>query len=289
MKDNKFTFFESYHKALSRLSDGRYGRVIRAVCNYAFHDEEPNFEEDSTEAVAWDLMKPIIDNGIEISKVRSESGSKGGANGKGVSRNVGNKFAAKDDSLANNSKTIAKENFANDESIAPDSQNNSGKDMERKGLGKEMEWEREQDATTPPQLEDVVLYFDEHDKGKASDPNKFFSHFDSLGWVSNGQPIVNWQSRADMWINEDIKKSAGKPHSEPFVLKRLTKEEYEEREAKRQESEYENFKGVIDLIRHNPESNASASIKTALQNGTLDKYPDLKKDAESLFFTTSLQ
>lgn len=289
MKDNKFTFFESYHKALSRLSDGRYGRVIRAVCNYAFHDEEPNFEEDSTEAVAWDLMKPIIDNGIEISKVRSESGSKGGANGKGVSRNVGNKFAAKDESLANNSKTIAKENFANDESIATDFQNNSGKDMERKGYGKEMEWEREQDATTPPQLEDVVLYFDEHDKGKTSDPNKFFSHFDSLGWVSNGQPIVNWQSRADMWISEDIKKSARKPPSEPFVLKRLTKEEYEEREAKRQESEYENFKGVIDWIRHNPESNASASIKAALQNGTLDKYPDLKKDAESLFFTTSLQ
>ena len=289
MKDNKFTFFESYHKALSRLSDGRYGRVIRAVCNYAFHDEEPNFEEDSTEAVAWDLMKPIIDNGIEISKVRSESGSKGGANGKGVSRNVGNKFAAKDESLANNSKTIAKENFANDESIATDFQNNSGKDMERKGYGKEMEWEREQDATTPPQLEDVVSYFDEHDKGKASDPNKFFSHFDSLGWVSNGQPIVNWQSRADMWISEDIKKSAGKPPSEPFVLKTPTKEEYAEMEVKRQESEYERFKGLIDLIRREPGNIGREPLKKVLQNGTLDKYPDLKKDAESLFFTTSLQ
>lgn len=288
MKDNKFTFFESYHKALSRLSDGRYGRVIRAVCNYAFHDEEPNFEEDSTEAVAWDLMKPIIDNGIEISKVRSESGSKGGANGKGVSRNVGNKFAAKDESLANNSKTIAKENFANDDSIAPFLKNNSGKDKEE-DKEEEMEWEEERITPTPPQLEDVVLYFDEHDKGKASDPNKFFSHFDSLGWVSNGQPIVNWKSRADMWISEDIKKSAGKPPSEPFVLKPPTKEEYAEMEAKRQESEYERFKGLIDLIRREPGNIGREPLNKVLQNGTLDKYPDLKKDAESLFFTTSLQ
>ena len=282
MKDNKFTFFESYHEALSRVPDEQYGRIVRAICNYAFYDVEPDFK-DNTDFVAWMLIKPIVDNGKDITKVRSESGAKGGANGKGVSRNAGNRYAAKDESIANNSKTIANENFANDESIATESQNNSGKDMERKGLGKEMEWEWEKDAPTPPQLEDVVLYFNEHDKGKVSDPNKFFSHFDSLGWVKNGQPIVNWQSRADMWINEDVKKSAGKPLPEKFIMKPPAKEEYAEKEAKRKKSEYDRFRGMVEQVQGNPESLARKSIKTAFENGSLDSYPDLKQIAESLF------
>ena len=282
MKDNKFTFFESYHEALSRVPDDQYGRIVRAICNYAFYDVEPDFK-DNTDFVAWMLIKPIVDNGREISKVRSESGAKGGANGKGVSRNVGNRFAAKDESLANNSKTLAKEKYANDESIATESQNNSGKDMERKGLGKEMEWEGEQDAPTHPQLEDVVLYFDEHDKGKVSDPNKFFSYFESMGWMKSGQPIINWQSRADVWISEDVKKSAGKPPSEPFVLKNPTKEEYAEKEAQRKKSEYDRFRGMVGQVLGNPDSLARAPLKTALEKGLLDEYPDLKQMAESLF------
>lgn len=282
MKDNKFTFFESYHEALSRVPDDQYGRIVRAICNYAFYDVEPDFK-DNTDFVAWMLIKPIVDNGREISKVRSESGAKGGANGKGVSRNAGNRYAAKDESIANNSKTLAKEKYANDESIATESQNNSGKDMERKGLGKEMEWEGEQDAPTHPQLEDVVLYFDEHDKGKVSDPNKFFSYFESMGWMKNGQPIINWQSRADLWISEDVKKSAGKPPSEPFALKNPTKEEYAEKEAQRKKSEYDRFRGMVEQVLGNPDSLARAPLKTALEKGLLDEYPDLKQMAESLF------
>ncbi len=268
MKDNKkkyFAFFESYDETLSIDSDERYGRMVRAMSAYAFRGEEPNFEETNDRQL-WLMTKPIIDNGMKLSKVRSESGAKGGYAKAAVMANSGK-------TLANSGKTMV---------------NDSGEDMD-KDKDKEMEWEGEQDALTPPQLEDVVLYFDEHDKGKASDPNKFFSHFDSLGWVSNGQPIVNWQSRADMWISEDVKKSAGKPPSEPFVLKTPTKEEYAEMEAKRQESEYERFKGLIDLIRREPGNIGREPLKKVLQNGTLDKYPDLKKDAESLFFTTSLQ
>ena len=280
MKDNKFTFFESYHKALSRVSDEQYGRLVRALSNYAFYDEEPTFNED-TDWIAWELIKPIIDNGREISKIRSECGALGGANGKGVSRNIGNKFAAKSESIAKNSKTIAKAFAANEETIATDSQNNSGKDMERNE--KEMEWEREQDAPTPPQLEDVVFYFDEHDKNKVSDPNKFFSYFESMGWMKNGQPIINWKSRADLWINEDIKKTAGKPRPQPFVLSIPTKEEMAEKEALRESSEHERFKGTIELVKNDNSSFASIAIKNALDNGTLDKYPDLKEQAEALF------
>ncbi len=47
MKDNKYNFFESYHKALSRVSNERYGRIVRAMCEYAFNGIVPNFADDA--------------------------------------------------------------------------------------------------------------------------------------------------------------------------------------------------------------------------------------------------
>ena len=46
MKDNKYSFFESYHKALSRVSDERYGRVVRAMSEFAFNGIVPDFEDN---------------------------------------------------------------------------------------------------------------------------------------------------------------------------------------------------------------------------------------------------
>lgn len=291
MKHRKFNFFESYHRSLSRANYERYGRIVYAISAFVFDGEEPAFSDDG-DWMLWDLIWPIIENGIEISKIRSESGAKGGASGKGVSRNLGNKFASKDETLANKSKTIAKEKYANEESIATESQNNSGMEMERKGDGKEMEWECEEERIKPthPQLEEVVSYFNQHDPNKVSDAQKFFNHFSSLGWAKNGQPIVNWQSRADMWISEDVKKSAGKPSpNEAFNWKPPTEEEKAQREVKRHEDEYNRFKGTIDLVRENPQSLAYSSLLAAFKNGILDKYPTLKEEAKSLLSTRDLQ
>ena len=72
MKDKKFTFFESYHKALSRLSDEHYGRIVRAISKFVFDGEEPDFSED-TDCVIWELTKPIIERGFEISNARREA------------------------------------------------------------------------------------------------------------------------------------------------------------------------------------------------------------------------
>lgn len=103
MKDNKYSFFESYHKALSRVSDECYGRVVRAMSEFAFNGIVPNFEDDA-DWIVWELVKPIIERGQKISEVRAEAGHRG----KGVSRNKGNRNAAKGDdkSKANQSNSI---------------------------------------------------------------------------------------------------------------------------------------------------------------------------------------
>lgn len=128
MKEQRFNFFESYHRALSRVSNERYGRVVRAMCAYAFMDEQPTFEDDA-DWIVWELIKPILERGHEISQTRAEAGRHGGLKGKGVTRNTGNQNAKKESEKQkqNNSKTIATEK-----------QNNSGIGIGKgKGINKE--------------------------------------------------------------------------------------------------------------------------------------------------------
>jgi hypothetical protein len=113
MQEKKYTFFESYHRALSRVSDARYGRVVRAMSNYVFEGQEPDFADDG-DWIVWELVKPILEHGADISRIRSEAGANGGRSGKGVSRNKGNQNASK--TIANKSKQ---------------KQNNSGKEKDK--------------------------------------------------------------------------------------------------------------------------------------------------------------
>lgn len=119
MKDKSYTFFESYHKALSRMNDESYGRIVRHISEYVFYDAVPDLKDDA-EYIAWELIKPILDHRKTISDVRADSGRTGGEHGKGVTRNKGNSNATK--SIANNSKSIAN----NSKTIAETKANNSG-------------------------------------------------------------------------------------------------------------------------------------------------------------------
>ncbi len=115
MADKKYNFFESYHRALSRVPDDSYGRVVRAMSNYVFNGIEPNLTE-TLDLVAWELIKPILERGSELSQIRANAGRSGGLNGKGVSRNVGNE----------NAKSKANQKQNNSKSLANQKQNNSG-------------------------------------------------------------------------------------------------------------------------------------------------------------------
>ena len=92
MADNKFNFFESYHRALSLSPDDTYGRVVKAMAEYVFNGAEPNLTE-TFDLMAWNLIKPVLEKGKELSQVRANAGRSGGRIGKGISRNVGNENA----------------------------------------------------------------------------------------------------------------------------------------------------------------------------------------------------
>ena len=114
----KFLFYESFHKVLSKLDDVTYGRYARMIAEYMFENKEP-LCDDVVWSVFWDMAKPLLDK----TKQRSEIGRQGGMNGKGVSRNIGNQNAKKQNQ--NNSKTIAKQKQINSETKANQNQNNT--------------------------------------------------------------------------------------------------------------------------------------------------------------------
>ena len=69
---NRFSFLESFHEALSGLSDEHYSLLVRAISEFVFNNVEPQLE--GTDKVVWLLVKNDVMKGVQISKSRSLTG-----------------------------------------------------------------------------------------------------------------------------------------------------------------------------------------------------------------------
>lgn len=92
----QYSFMESYHRAMKSLAtDGdfsQYGHMMYAINEFALYGERPDTNDfDRVETAIWTLIEPII----ERTRLKATAGKTGGSNGKGVSRNVGNKAHSK--------------------------------------------------------------------------------------------------------------------------------------------------------------------------------------------------
>ncbi len=55
-RDRGLNFSKTYHSVLSRLSDERYGRIVRAMCEFEFEGKRPKFETDDDKSI-WELIE----------------------------------------------------------------------------------------------------------------------------------------------------------------------------------------------------------------------------------------
>lgn len=187
MAASSFTFFASYYEALRYLPDDGCGKMLKAMCEYAFSDTEPQFS-DPTQQGYWTLIKPILNRSIE----RSKAGRQGGNNGLGVSRNIGNSNASK--------------------SIANSEQIKSKSKQERNGIGVEKEKEKEKEGSgdgvictqrasatrfIPPTVEDVAAYCKERDNG--IDAQHFVDFYAARGWHYGNTAIKDWRACVRTW------------------------------------------------------------------------------------------
>lgn len=77
MQRTQFTFYESFFKAVSRIKKkADKADAYDMICAYALYQEEPDLDSASDAvAIAFELLRPVLDK----AKERSESGKKGGS------------------------------------------------------------------------------------------------------------------------------------------------------------------------------------------------------------------
>ena len=89
MQRTQFTFYESFFKAVSRIKKkADKADAYDMICAYALYQEEPNLESASDAvAIAFELLRPVLDK----AKERSESGKKGGSKPEANAKQTGSK------------------------------------------------------------------------------------------------------------------------------------------------------------------------------------------------------
>ena len=102
MQRTQFTFYESFFKAVSRIKKkADKADAYDMICAYALYQEEPDLESASDAvAIAFELLRPVLDK----AKERSESGKKGGSKPEANAKQTGRKPEAN----AKQGKTLSK-------------------------------------------------------------------------------------------------------------------------------------------------------------------------------------
>lgn len=98
LRRDAYTFQECFHDAMSCLSDESYGRIMRAINEFALYGNEPP-PMDGMEAMIWKLVYP------QISKSRNKANGKAGAPRGNTNANKNNQKSIKRQSK-NNQTTI---------------------------------------------------------------------------------------------------------------------------------------------------------------------------------------
>ncbi|MFR3879711.1 MAG: DUF6291 domain-containing protein [Oscillospiraceae bacterium] len=80
----QFTFYESFYKAISRIKKkADRADAYDIICAYALFQEEPNLDSVSDAvAIAFELLRPVLDKAREKAESGKSGGSKSKANGK---------------------------------------------------------------------------------------------------------------------------------------------------------------------------------------------------------------
>lgn len=89
MARSQFTFYESFFKAVSRIKKAQdRAAAYDMICAYALYQTEPDLDKapDSV-AIAFDLLRPVLDK----AKEKAESGKKGGSKQEANSKQTGSK------------------------------------------------------------------------------------------------------------------------------------------------------------------------------------------------------
>lgn len=146
----QFTFFRSYYTSITRLPKKQQAEILLAVCAYALNGEEPK-GLSVVAATCFDLMRPILDRGIEKASNGAKGGKAGGKQderkGEANGKQTGSKPEAKQKQTGSKTKANGKQTASNKEKeVEVEKEVDKEKDKERE-MDKEEDKDMEKDLS----------------------------------------------------------------------------------------------------------------------------------------------
>lgn len=208
LERSSFTFYLSFEKAISRLDDNNQLIVYRAISRYSLFGEIP--QVDGFAAIAWELIKPILDK----SRIRSINGTK--AKGKSKPNLVGNQNAV--------SKNEAKTKQKQSKNKAKTKQDRD-RDRDKDRINIETKVSNGADKSTrfvPPTLTEVQDYIQKN--SYSVDASTFIDFYTSKGWMVGSNKMKDWKAAVRTWQRKQ--KSSGNSSDIGVVLKDNSPDKY---------------------------------------------------------------
>lgn len=216
MAENKIVpglmlYFEAIRPALNRLSNEQLGQLVRALVDYAEYGETADFN-DPLLGYAFDALTPKIDRD-------HKRYSKKCADGKYAvycrdMKRKGKEALDRDSwersiSTDNDSKTTDNDRYLNVKviptvtTIPTVKVNNIGVEESTPPRPPDNP-KRKRTPFLPPTLEEVTAYCLE--RGNYVDPEKWFSHYESNGWMVGKNKMKDWKAAVRTWERNDYQK-----------------------------------------------------------------------------------
>lgn len=204
--------YSSYRTAMEKLTDAALGRLVKAMLAYTFDGTVPQLT-GKTELV-FDMIRQQIDRDREkyasVCMRNRKNGAKGG----------------RPKTLENPVKPGQTQNDPVKPQKAKEKENEKDKEKEKeKEKEKDNKKEKESvcmaqpgdpaEETTHTQLcvSDIQKYCLEQGLTYV-DPERFFDHYRSVGWMSGNHKITDWQAALRIWNREDAAKAAANQKKE---------------------------------------------------------------------------
>lgn len=211
---SSFTFYLSFEKAISKLDDNNQLIVYRAISRYSLFGEIP--QVDGFAAIAWELIKPILDK----SRIRSINGAK--AKGKSKPNLVGNQNAVS----KNGAKTKLKQS-KNEAKTKRDRDKDRDKDRDRINIEDKSSNNGADKSTrfVPPTLTEVQDYIQKN--SYSVDASTFIDFYTSKGWMVGSNKMKDWKAAVRTWQRKQ--KSTGNTSDIGVILKDNSTEKYKDK------------------------------------------------------------
>lgn len=182
-KIESFTFFRSYHEALSELCDRDKKALLVAITNYVFDDITPEFK--GVKKSIWSLIEPHL----KVSKIKANSAKK-------KSNQNQNEIKSKSNQKQNsNSVLLEKENKKKNKNIEIE--------IESEKENKKKDNDSSSDFVAPT-LADIISYAKKLNLCDENYCERFYNYYEAIGWVnSSGRKIKKWKLIFSNWLKGD--------------------------------------------------------------------------------------